>query len=136
MIVNGNKITADTGKVLCRKADKWLAGNSVSLGMCYNYTDGRILQPAKQELPEDYEEVTVIDIEGQQIVINATEYDMIVTELIRYKYTLDAELALVNNYQWDSEKYKDEYTEFQKWRSACKDAARYYLASEDDKASV
>ena len=74
--------------------------------------------------------------EDSLYISHTYSYNQIVTSLIRFRYSLDEELALVNNYQWDSEKYKDEYTEFQEWRNTCKEAAKLYLASKDSNASV
>lgn len=74
--------------------------------------------------------------EDSLFISHTYSYNQIVTSLIRFRYSLDEELALVNNYQWDSEKYKDEYTEFQEWRNTCKEAARQYLVFKENKASV
>lgn len=56
MRIEGDKIIADTGKVLRRIADGMEYGDSIVLG--YSYYIGGVLQdPPHQDIPEDFEEV-------------------------------------------------------------------------------
>lgn len=63
-----------------------------------------------------YEEVS------EEPAYSQTQYDAKVTELIREKYSLDAELALVNNFNAGT--HLEEYHEFQEYRIACKQRAK------------
>ena len=56
MIVNGNHIIADRGKVFIRKADTVNFGNEIYLGNAY-YLYGEKLETPFQEVAEDFEEV-------------------------------------------------------------------------------
>lgn len=71
MRIEGNKIIADTGKVLRRIADGMEYGDSIVLG--YSYYIGGVLQdPPHQDVPEDFEEVypqeEVSDTEALNII--------------------------------------------------------------------
>lgn len=127
MIVNGNLIQAASGCQLLRTSDNQLFGTELYLGKTF-YLNGEYIPEGKQEYSEDYIDVMVLNIDDQDYpVIPTDKYETLVTELIRCKYSLDAELALVNNYQWYPDQYKDTYTEFQNWRSKCKEASKKAL---------
>lgn len=51
-------------------------------------------------------------------------YPKMVTKHIRERYTLDAEFALINNYNADPETYGADYAEYQAYRAECKARAR------------
>lgn len=72
---------------------------------------------------KDYTEVRLFTIDDVEYYIEVVDgYDANVTALIRCKYSLDAELALINNYIDDPDKYREEMIEFQAWRKKCKAA--------------
>ena len=56
MIIDGNKITADEGKLLLRKADNLLFGKELALGYTW-YINGERIDPPHLEVPEDYRKV-------------------------------------------------------------------------------
>lgn len=56
MIVEGNKITAEEGKVFRRKSDGFIYGNEIYLGYTY-YISGQKLDEPHLEVPEDFEEI-------------------------------------------------------------------------------
>lgn len=56
MIIEGNTITADEGKVFRRIADGMVYGDSITLGYSY-YIGGVFQDPPHQDTPEDFEEV-------------------------------------------------------------------------------
>lgn len=55
------------------------------------------------------------------------QYGPLVTSLIRERYSIDDELALLNNYNANPTKNHDEYYAYQDYRSACKAKARKTL---------
>lgn len=56
MIIDGNHITADEGKVLHRIISGEIFGNEIYLG--YSYYIGGVLQdPPHLDVPEDFEEI-------------------------------------------------------------------------------
>lgn len=62
-------IHADEGKLLVRKSDGHIAGESVTLG--YNYYEaGVALSNPRLETPEDYEEIDKPEDYGQTPIIN------------------------------------------------------------------
>lgn len=56
MKIEGNKITAEEGKVFKRKSDGFVYGNEIYLGYTY-YLNGEKLDEPHLEVPEDFEEV-------------------------------------------------------------------------------
>ena len=51
-------------------------------------------------------------------------YSERVSMFIRQRYTIDDEIALINNYNLDKEKYQEEYEEYQEYRAQCKEWAK------------
>lgn len=56
MKIEGNKITAEEGKVFKRKSDGFVYGNEIYLGYTY-FIGGKELAEPHLEVPEDFEEV-------------------------------------------------------------------------------
>ncbi len=52
---------------------------------------------------------------------------VVVAELIRQRYSLDDEIALINNYNLNSALYEQEYQEYQDYRNECKSIAINYI---------
>lgn len=62
-------IHADEGKILVRKIDGHIAGESITLG--YNYYEaGVALSNPRLETPEDYEEIDIPEDYEQMPIIN------------------------------------------------------------------
>ena len=57
-------------------------------------------------------------------IIDDRTYEQKVEDFIAERYTLKQEIALINNYNLDNEKYKQEYEEYQNYRKACKERAK------------
>ena len=72
------------------------------------------------------EEESIVCNETSFMLKNAT-YEEMVSVLISFKYTIDAQLALLYNYQMDNEKYKEEMENYQTWRSYCKNCAQTFF---------
>lgn len=72
-------------------------------------------------LEEDIKEVYPVCINTDTYYISSTNYSDIVTELIRQKFSLDQELALIANARIG--KTSDE-EDFQNWRAICKETAK------------
>lgn len=51
-------------------------------------------------------------------------YEQKVEDYIAERYTIKQELALINNYNLDVEKYRQEYEEYQEYRMQCKERAK------------
>jgi hypothetical protein len=56
MKIEGNKITAEEGKVFKRKSDGFIYGNEIYLGYTY-FIGGKELDEPYLEVPEDFDEV-------------------------------------------------------------------------------
>ena len=65
------------------------------------------------------------------IIKNAT-YESMVSALIGVKYTIDAQLALLYNYQSDSETYGEDMRTYQDWRNYCKESAREFFGIKEE----
>lgn len=60
MIINGNHIKAEGGKVFRRIADGMMYGSEIDLGYTY-YIGGVLQDPPHHDTPEDFEEVESTD---------------------------------------------------------------------------
>ena len=61
MKIEGNKITAEEGKIFRRKSDGFTGyGNEINLGYTY-YLNGEKLVEPHLEVPEDFDEVEEIN---------------------------------------------------------------------------
>ena len=92
------------------------------------YTCGTVMLPiegALQEVtvtPDDIEEVYKVEINGNTYRVKGDSYEELVTNLIRLKYSLDWELALIANSRIKDISKDDE--DFQKWRAESKKIAK------------
>lgn len=113
----GNTVYADPGK--CLKTSHGIF-QEVPLGTFKGYKDGKLYQFTTKL--KDIQEVTPIRILDEVYYVSATSYGDVVSELIRYKYSLDEELALyANSFIKDNSEAMNKY---QEWRVLCKEAAK------------
>ena len=100
--------------------------DEISLGRNKYFVDGKI-KLLNISLNDIYE-VTTIEIDKVKYSVKlANNYAQMVTNLIRLKYTLDDELALIaNNRLGDNSKEN----EFQSWRLKCKTLAKELISNE------
>ena len=114
MRVQGNELHASEGYVLFRRMTGENMGEMVYMGA--------------KDVPLDFGEAKVVDVDGLSYMITGDmSYDALTTALIRLKYSLDEELALMANLREDAEGHKEEEAAFQEWRAKCKEAAREAL---------
>ena len=74
-------LVAEEGKLLCRKSDGWVAGESVTLG--YNYYEAGVgLSQPKLETPDDYEEIPIPEDYEVKPIINQEKRLARITELL------------------------------------------------------
>lgn len=74
-------LVAEEGMLLRRKADGWVAGESVTLG--YNYYEAGVgLSQPKMETPKDYEEIPIPEDYEVKPVINQEKRLARITELL------------------------------------------------------
>lgn len=125
MKIDGNKITAEKHLALRRIADKVIFGNEVYLGYTY-YINGKLLPEPKLEVPEDYEEVLPLEIEGNTYYLEEYTYTAIKTFVVKLKYSNDDQIALMLNWQANPEAYQERYDAMQAWRDYAGDVAREY----------
>lgn len=114
MRVQGNELHASEGYVLFRRMTGENMGEMVYMGA--------------KDVPLDFGEAKVVDVDSLSYMITGDmSYDALTTALIRLKYSLDEELALMANLREDAEGHKEEEAAFQEWRAKCKEAARESL---------
>lgn len=94
--------------------------NDVILGTSEAIIDGKIVQINFKE--DEIKEVRPVFINDTVYYISSTNYADAVSELIRQKYSLDNELALIANARLNINQDKEE--QFQNWRAQCKAAAK------------
>lgn len=115
----GNTFQAESNKKLYIKKYNLLVDE---------YTIGTVLFPVNGELKEftttedDIIECYIVNIDGIDYKVEADSYNKLVTGLIRIKYSLDDELALIANLRIKD--VSKEEKEFQEWRDKCKKLAK------------
>lgn len=112
----GNTLKADSGKFL-----KYfnIISSEVTLGERYVLCNKDFIKVNLKE--SDIQEVYPVVIDEKIYYVFNTTYSELVTELIRLKYSLDDELAIIANSRLgDSSKE----SEFQNWRKKCKEIAK------------
>ena len=119
----GNKLIAEDNKILRCKIDNIVYGNEVYMGKTF-YKNGEYIPDGIDTEAKDYEEIWGFEFEDVYITSDANSYESLVTDLLRAKYSLDAELALLANIRKDAEKYAQEEIDFQAWRNRCKQKAK------------
>ncbi len=94
------------------------------------YSYGSVMFPINGTLqtitttPEDVIECYLVTVDGVEYKVQADSYNELVTALIRIKYNLDEELALIANMRVNPEQYSQEDKVFQEWRTYCKELAK------------
>lgn len=118
MRVQGNELHASEGYVLFRRMTGENMGEMVYMGA--------------KDVPLDFGEAKVVGVDGLSYMITEDmSYDALVTALIRLKYSLDEELALMANLREDADGHRTEEIAFQEWRTKCKEAAREALGKKE-----
>jgi len=79
--------------------------------------------------PVETENETVV-CDETTFTLHDADYASMVAKCIGVKYNTDAQLALLYNYEADSEKYAEDMAEYQQWRTYCKEAARVFFGIE------
>ena len=111
----GKVIVAEEGMLLRRKSDNMVFGDRAQLGMTW-YIGGERLEVPHEEVPEDFEEVTQEQIDEEV----RRAYGERVDALIRVRYTLSEELALLRQ----RDEKPDEYQAYYDYCEECKQRAR------------
>jgi len=65
------------------------------------------------------------------IAMKGATYEKMVAACIEVKYSIDAQLALLYNYQLDAQAYQQKMEDYQEWRVYCKDACREFFGNEE-----
>lgn len=120
MVVKDNKVTASSGKYLKYKSNIY---TELTLGQNFICINGATTLVNIQL--GDIIEVYPVRIFNKDYFVQSTNYNELVTELIRFKYTLDAELALIANSRIKD--CSEEEQEFQDWRKVCKETAKHII---------
>ena len=95
------------------------------------YTCGEVMLPIQGVLqtinitPDDVIECYIVNIDGKEYKVQGDNYGELVSSLIRIKYTLDQELALLANSRIKD--VSEQENTFQEWRAECKRIAKKLL---------
>ena len=127
MIIDGNKITADEGKLLLRKADNLLFGKELTLGYTW-YINGELQNPPHLEVPEDYRDSDYIEVDGTSYPVTSFDYAYLVDKIVKIKYSPEDQIAILCNIDLDpdNENYMQRYNDMQEWRTKAKEIAKQY----------
>lgn len=118
MIIDGNHIIADNGKLLRRISNHEVVGEEYWLGYLY-YLNGQKLPEPLLEVSTDFEEPTIEQIKEE----NTKLYPLLVDKYIRELYSISDELAI--NRQRDTK--PDAFREYFDFCEDCKRRAREEL---------
>lgn len=116
-------------KVFIESVGVWMF--SAAEGCVLHRKGGEDFPPLRQATvvdPEEWEEVA----EGDVPRYSEAEYSRKVAELVHERYSVDDEIALINNVRDTdpSEKRLGEYAEYQAYRAECKVRAKALLAGD------
>ena len=127
MIIDGNKITADEGKLLLRKADNLLFGKELTLGYTW-YINGERVNPPHLEVPEDYRDSDYIEVDSANYPVTSFDYAYLVDKIVKIKYSPEDQIAILCNIDLDpdNENYIQRYNDMQEWRIKAKEIAKQY----------
>lgn len=127
MIIDGNKITADEGKLLLRKADNLLFGKELTLGYTH-YINGERVNPPHLEVPEDYQDSDYIEVDGSSYPVTSFDYAYLKDYIVKLKYSPEDQIAILCNIGLDPENtyYKQRYNDMQVWREHAGEIAKHY----------
>ena len=127
MIIDGNKITADEGKLLLRKADNLLFGKELTLGYTW-YINGELQNPPHLEVPEDYRDSDYIEVDNTNYPVTSFDYAYLVDKIVKIKYSPEDQIAILCNIDLDpdNENYIQRYNDMQEWRAHAKEIAKQY----------
>lgn len=74
------------------------------------------------------EQEGVLTYEYNVLTVDSLDYDHIVRKLMAEKYSIEDEIALINNHISDAEAYAASYQEYQQYRSECKTLATQIIS--------
>ena len=94
MKISGNKLISENGKELMRKADGAFFGNELTLAYTY-YIGGIKLDTPHLELPSDYIDVYIINVEDTDYPVESYEYGYLKAYIIKLKYSNDDQIAII-----------------------------------------
>lgn len=122
MTRNGNEVKAERGRILFIEPTGVYTDYAI-LGNRLEYKDGQRLEYTLTE--QNVHEGYMTNIDGEQKFVKASSYSELVSGLIRLKYSIDDELALMANSRVKS--VSSEERQFQSWRKKCKEIARQLI---------
>lgn len=122
MTRNGNEVKAENGRILFIEPTGVYTDYAI-LGNRLEYKDGQRLEYTLTE--QNVHEGYMTNIDGEQKFVKASSYSELVSGLIRLKYSIDDELALMANSRVKS--VSSEERQFQSWRKKCKEIARQLI---------
>lgn len=110
------------GCVLRRKSDNAIFKAPLSLGYIH-YLNNVKLDIPHMEIPEDYDDAIRVTFDNEPMYIRCDDYENMVDELIRLKYTMSQELAILR--QRDTK--PDEFSIYNEYCEHCKRFAKRVL---------
>ena len=122
MTRNGNEVKAENGRILFIEPTGVYTDYAI-LGNRLEYKDGQRLEYTLTE--QNVHEGYMTNIDGEQRFVKASSYSELVSGLIRLRYSIDDELALMANSRVKS--VSSEERQFQSWRKKCKEIARQLI---------
>ena len=122
MTRNGNEVKAENGRILFIEPTGVYTDYAI-LGNRLEYKNGQRLEYTLTE--QNVHEGYMTNIDGEQKFVKASSYSELVSGLIRLKYSIDDELALMANSRVKS--VSSEERQFQSWRKKCKEIARQLI---------
>ena len=135
MTKNGNKITADKGKVLYCTFLEANYGREVNLGYVYYDKDRVKLEEPYLLTENDFEEITDPAVENPTpsdygLPEKGFTYADAKATVVKVYYSYDDQIALMLNYAENPEQYEVAYNEMQAWRDVAGEVAKKLVGEE------
>lgn len=136
--LNTKHIVAESGKVLRRLSDGWIAGTEIVLGYAYRM-GGVLLDEPLLELPEHYEEIDAPDKPVvEEVILPADEtqlaepepvkqtpdprtYEQRIVQKIRTRYSISDELAILRQRDTKPDEFEAYFAFCEECKAAVKD---------------
>lgn len=124
MVQTYDILIAGEGKLLYYPAENIVWGKMARLA---TYKGHQLTVEGFSEI----DETDAVKIDGMYYVFYNWKYADIVEFIIKCKYTYDAQIALMLNYQEFPDQYREKYNEMQEWRKFAKEVAKRFTEKQE-----
>jgi hypothetical protein len=88
------------------------------------YIDLGLTKQVNYNISQREDELGDISYDYNYIIVKSFDYNEIIRELIKQKYSVEDEIAIINNNTLDSDLYGEEHSNYHDYRLECKNIAK------------